>query len=103
MITITKRAKEQLQKTLENHNGIIKIGVKSGGCSGFTYDISLVDFDDVNNDDKKIDENIYLDGVSELMLFGTELDFQDTIMGSHYVFNNPNEKSSCGCNASFSI
>ncbi|MGD9689281.1 MAG: HesB/IscA family protein [Phycisphaerales bacterium] len=81
----------------------LRVGVKGGGCSGFSY---LLDLTETQKD---TDEEWECEGVkmicdpkSLLYLSGTEIDFKDEIMGRGFVFKNPNATSSCGCGSSFS-
>ncbi len=81
----------------------LRVGVKGGGCSGFSYVLDLTETQ------KETDElfeqhgvKIICDPKSLLYLSGTTVDFRDEIMGRGFVFNNPNATSSCGCGSSFS-
>ena len=108
MITVTKAAKEQINKLqLEaNHDDtyFLRVGVKGGGCSGLSY---ALDFDNVLNEgDEIIEDNgikIVCDKKSLLYLFGTELEFSDGLNGKGFEFNNPNASRTCGCGQSFSL
>jgi iron-sulfur cluster assembly accessory protein len=82
----------------------ISFGIKSGGCSGFEYYLKPC-----NESPKKYDElikvddiNIKIDGDSMLHIIGTEIDWEDNIMGKKFIFNNPNAEFNCGCGKSFS-
>jgi iron-sulfur cluster assembly protein len=81
----------------------LRVGVKGGGCSGFSYVLDLTE------SQKETDEvfeqhgiKIICDPKSLLYLNGTTIDFRDEIMGRGFVFQNPNATSSCGCGSSFS-
>ncbi len=81
----------------------LRVGVKGGGCSGFSYVLDLTETQ------KETDEcfeqhgvKIICDPKSLLYLNGTTIDFKDEIMGRGFVFQNPNATSSCGCGSSFS-
>jgi len=78
--------------------------VKGGGCSGLTYDLdfddTIVDFDDVSEDQGL---KLVIDRRSLLYLLGTELDFSDGLNGKGFQFTNPNASRTCGCGESFGI
>ncbi len=81
----------------------LRVGVKGGGCSGFSY---LLDLTESQKDSDEMFEQhgikIIVDPKSMLYLAGVTVDFKDEIMGRGFVFNNPNATSSCGCGSSFS-
>jgi len=91
------------QQELDKEKIRLRVGVKGGGCSGFSY---LLDLTEQQRDtDEEFEENgvkIVCDPKSYLYLNGTSIDFKDEIMGRGFVFNNPNATSSCGCGSSFS-
>lgn len=80
----------------------IRLGVKAGGCSGLEY---VLDFVEGPNDSDRIFERhgvkLYCDPRSYLYLNGTEIDYQDSMTGGGFKFNNPNARRSCGCGTSF--
>jgi iron-sulfur cluster assembly protein len=82
----------------------IRVGVKGGGCSGLSYDLS---FDtELKEDDKEFEDNgmkIVVDKKSFLYLIGTELDYSGGLNGKGFVFNNPNANRTCGCGESFAV
>ena len=82
----------------------LRVGVKGGGCSGFSY---LLDLTETQKDSDELFEQhgvkIIIDPKSMLYLAGVIVDFKDEIMGRGFVFNNPNASSSCGCGSSFSV
>lgn len=82
----------------------LRIGVKGGGCSGFSY---LLDLTETQKDSDEVFEQhgikIIIDPKSLLYLNGVTVDFKDEIMGRGFVFVNPNASSSCGCGSSFSV
>ena len=90
------------QQELDRENVRLRVGVKGGGCSGFSYVLDLTE------QQRDTDEAFEIHGVkivcdpkSYLYLNGTSIDFKDEIMGRGFVFNNPNATSSCGCGSSF--
>ena len=107
MITVTESAKEQATKLMKEENltnPFIRVGVKGGGCSGLSYDLS---FDDkLNEGDQEFEDKgveIVCDRKRFLYLLGTELDYSGGLNGKGFTFNNPNASRTCGCGESFSI
>ena len=82
----------------------VRVGVKSGGCSGLSYDLT---FDNTHKEnDKVFEENdikIVVDKKSFLYLVGTTLEYSGGLNGKGFVFNNPNANRTCGCGESFSL
>ena len=82
----------------------VRVGVKSGGCSGLSYEL---DFDNKKDDTDKVFEDnnvrIIVDKKSFLYLVGTVLEYSGGLNGKGFVFNNPNAQRTCGCGESFSL
>lgn len=82
----------------------VRVGVKSGGCSGLSYDLK---FDKAQlEDDRLFEDNnvkIVVDKKSLLYLLGTTLEYSGGLNGKGFVFNNPNANRTCGCGESFSL
>jgi len=82
----------------------VRVGVKSGGCSGLSYKL---DFDDKKKETDKCfkDKGIKLlvDKKSFLYLIGTTLEYSGGLNGKGFSFNNPNASRTCGCGESFSV
>ena len=82
----------------------VRVGVKSGGCSGLSYDLK---FDNQQLETDKIFEDnqirIVVDKKSFLYLVGTTLEYSGGLNGKGFVFNNPNANRTCGCGESFSL
>ena len=108
MIAITDKATTEVRRIIEEQNlpdgTALRVGVKGGGCSGFSYTLG---FDDQVSETDQISEHegikIVCDPKSFLYLNGTELDFEDNLMGRGFKFQNPNASKSCGCGESFSV
>ena len=108
IFTLTTKAKSQLDKLMvekqctEDH--FLRVSVKGGGCSGLTYDLdfddTIVDFDEISEDQGL---KLVIDRRSLLYLLGTELDFSDGLNGKGFQFTNPNASRTCGCGESFGI
>ncbi|MEM6393567.1 MAG: iron-sulfur cluster insertion protein ErpA [Planctomycetota bacterium] len=91
------------QQELDADTVRLRVGVKGGGCSGFSYLLDLTEQE--RETDEKFDQHgitVVCDPKSYLYLNGTSIDFKDEIMGRGFVFNNPNANSTCGCGSSFS-
>jgi len=82
----------------------VRVGVKSGGCSGLSYELK---FDNqIGENDKVFEDNdvkIAVEKKSFLYLAGTILEFSGGLNGKGFVFNNPNASRTCGCGESFSL
>ncbi|MGH7271218.1 MAG: HesB/IscA family protein [Polyangiaceae bacterium] len=88
----------------------LRLGIRGGGCSGFSYVIEFHDgpphardrvFDYVASDGSKV--KVVVDPKSLVYLNGTVLDWEQTLMHQGFKFGNPNEKSGCGCGSSFNV
>jgi len=106
-ITVTKKAEDRIKSILSKRqtpNHWLRIAVRGGGCSGFMYHYDFVV--DPEDRDKKFEFdtiNICIDAKSYLFLNGMEIDFEETLMKSGLVFNNPKAKRACGCGESISF
>lgn len=106
MITLTSSAAKEIKKIMDEQNmpeGVkIRVGVKGGGCSGFTY---TFEFDSQRRKfDKEFESqglHIVSDKKSLLYIKGTEIDWSYSLMDRGLRFNNPGAKGSCGCKTSF--
>ena len=108
-ILLTEKAAGEIkgiisQQGLNAEGTKLRVGVKGGGCSGFSYMLDLVE-EPKGESDEEMESNgvkILVDMKSGLYLDGTEIDFKDEVMGRGFVFKNPNATSSCGCGSPFS-
>ncbi len=106
-ITITDAAKKKIESILHKRqtpSDFLRIAIKGGGCSGFTYHYEFVS--DAEKKDKIFDFDevkICVDIKSYLFLNGMEIDYEETMMRSGIVMNNPNAKRTCGCGESVSF
>jgi iron-sulfur cluster assembly protein len=82
----------------------LRIGVKNGGCAGMEYTMEWAEdqkpFDEVV-EDKGV--KVLIDAKAMMFLLGTEMDFQQNVLKSGFVFNNPNQVSACGCGESVQL
>ncbi len=106
-VTITENAIERVKYLLDKRGKEsvgIRVGVKSGGCSGFSYFVEYADeirpFEEVIS---QAGVNLLIDPKAMMYLIGTEMDFVEEKFKSGFVFKNPNEKGKCGCGESFSV
>jgi len=107
-ITLSETAAREIktiikQQELPEAGTKLRVGVKGGGCSGFSYMLDLTE-EGKTESDEEMDSNgikILCDNKSYLYLNGTEIDFKDEVMGRGFVFKNPNATSTCGCGSSF--
>ncbi len=105
-VSLTSGALEQLLR-IRNEQGVpdyygLRLGVKGGGCSGFSY---LLGFDEPKDQDTVYDfegVKILMDKAHSLYLLGMEVDWLEGLNNRGFVFNNPNAKETCGCGTSFS-
>ena len=109
MIKVSETAKKKVIELMTDDGydastDYVRVGVKSGGCSGLSYDL---DFDKEQQEDDKVfvdnDIKIIVDKKSFLYLIGTTLEYSGGLNGTGFVFNNPNANRTCGCGESFSL
>lgn len=109
MIKVSDTAKKKVIELMSDDGfnastDFVRVGVKSGGCSGLSYNLS---FDkEQSENDKFFEDNgvkIIVDKKSFLYLVGTTLEYSGGLNGKGFVFNNPNANRTCGCGESFSL
>jgi iron-sulfur cluster assembly protein len=109
MIKVSETAKKRVAMLMEDDGfdpatDFVRVGVKSGGCSGLSYDLK---FDKALGENDKVfvdnDIKIAVDKKSFLYLAGTILEYSGGLNGKGFVFNNPNANRTCGCGESFSL
>jgi iron-sulfur cluster assembly protein len=109
MIKVSESAKQKVltlmqEEGFDTANDYVRVGVKSGGCSGLSYELN---FDrKIGETDKVFEDNavrIIVDKKSFLYLVGTTLEYSGGLNGKGFVFNNPNAERTCGCGESFSL
>jgi len=109
MIQVSEIAKKKVIEMMQNDGfnattDFVRVGVKSGGCSGLSYELKF-DKEQLEND-KVFEANsvkIIVDKKSFLYLVGTTLDYSGGLNGTGFVFKNPNANRTCGCGESFSL
>ena len=109
MIKVSPSAQEKVSQLMREEGfnpsqDFVRVGVKSGGCSGLSYDLS---FDNSKSDQDRLFEDnrvkILVDKKSLLYLLGTTLEYSGGLNGKGFIFNNPNAERTCGCGESFSL
>lgn len=117
MITITTKAVEKIKQlqaedeleSLMQGKGVgngapLRVAIRSGGCSGFSYDL-FFDFKGLQEDDQSEEFDgvtVVIDSESVVKLEGAILDYKEGLQGAGFVFNNPSAARTCGCGSSFS-
>ena len=108
MIGITEKARAEAKRIMQDQNlpeaTALRVGIKGGGCSGFSYTLG---FDDQVGEADQVFEvegvKVVCDPKSFLYLNGTEVDFEESLMGRGFKFGNPNASKTCGCGESFTV
>ena len=106
LMSLTDGAAARLRSLYEKgeHGRLLRIGVKTKGCSGLSYDLSWTDAaapsDEVISD-KGV--TVLIDRKATLFLIGTVMDYEVKAMTAGFTFTNPNEKGRCGCGESFHV
>lgn len=101
-LMLTEPAVTQVKKLMsrDSHFGL-RIGVKKGGCAGMEYTMDYVD--NLDPLDLLIEQNgarVMVAPMAQMFLFGTEIDYEVSLLESGFKFNNPNVTESCGCGES---
>lgn len=111
-ITITDEAASRVRELLAKRgkpSAGVKVGVRSGGCSGLSYTIEYADeiekFDEVvvYPDLEHEEFKVIIDPKAVMYLIGSQMDYIEEKMKSGFTFANPNEKGRCGCGESFHV
>lgn len=103
-ISITEKAAEKVKFAMEKQgmsDTALRLYVCGGGCSGFQYGLA---FDKKNDDDNVIESHgvkVFVDQESAKYLDGSEIDYEESVMGEGFKVNNPNATETCGCGHSF--
>ena len=107
LMSLTEAAAERVKHLMSSRdepaNGL-RIGVRTGGCSGMAYSMDFAD--DKEPLDEVVEEKgvtLFVDSKALMFLIGTEMDYVEDKLQFSFVFNNPNEKGRCGCGESFHV
>ncbi len=108
IISVTPNATHQIKKILSSApEGIdsIVVGLDKSGCNGYSYKIDFGKSDNLKNHEiiEKEGTKIFIDPKATMYLIGSVMDYKSDRLSSRFVFENPNEKSTCGCGESFSV
>jgi iron-sulfur cluster assembly protein len=106
LMSLTDAAADRLRRLYEagEQGKKLRIGVRTKGCSGLSYDMSWVTAPGPGDEvvtDKGV--TVVVDRKASLFLIGTVMDYETKHLSSGFVFTNPNEKGRCGCGESFHI
>lgn len=100
-IVLSEAAARKILSVVSTEEGVLRIGLKAGGCAGMSYEMETLE---APKGDGKIIEahgaRVEIDPLAEMFLFGTEIDYKDTLLESGFVFKNPNAVAACGCGSS---
>ncbi len=108
VLSITSKATEQIKKIMSSApDGMdsVIIGIDKSGCSGYAYKLDFGNSSDFKNFEI-IDQDgtkVLIDPKATMFLLGSIMDYREDKLASRFVFDNPNEKSTCGCGESFSV
>ncbi len=101
-VSLTPQAAAQVAKLMNSagHAGL-RIGVKKGGCAGMEYTMEYVEETDPNDEVVEQDgARVMIAPMAQMFLFGTEIDYETSLLESGFKFRNPNVTEACGCGES---
>jgi iron-sulfur cluster assembly accessory protein len=112
-ILITEPAMKQLAAlmTQQGDTKVLRVGVRSGGCSGMSYTMDFIEAAEIRSDDEQYvyeptgapSFTVVSDPKSLLYIYGMQLDFSSALIGGGFNFTNPNASQTCGCGRSFAV
>ena len=112
-ILITDTAMQQLAQLCreQGQDKLLRVGVRSGGCSGMSYTMDFVSSSEIHKDDEVYEYStpeedafkVVCDPKSLLYIYGMQLDFSTDLIGGGFNFTNPNASQTCGCGSSFAV
>lgn len=101
-VSITDTAARQIARLMQKdgHKGL-RIGVKKGGCAGMEYTMEYAaDIDPLDEVVEQDGARVMIAPMAQMFLFGTQIDYQTSLLESGFKFNNPNVEDACGCGES---
>ena len=108
ILSVTNNAADQIKKILSSApKGVdsVLVGIDKSGCSGYSYKLDFANSSEYNEFDR-INQHgvqILIDPKATMFLLGSTMDYRSDKLSSRFVFDNPNEKGTCGCGESFNI
>ena len=112
-ILITESAMKQLAMLIPQQGAgkVLRVGVRSGGCSGMSYTMDFIEAAEIQSDDERYEYepagapafSVVSDPKSLLYIYGMQLDFSSALIGGGFNFTNPNATQTCGCGSSFAV
>ena len=101
-VTLTPAAVKQITRLMtRDHRHGLRIGVKKGGCAGMEYTMEVASAAEPHDEVVEQDgARVLIAPMAQMFLFGTEIDYQSTLLESGFRFNNPNVAEACGCGES---
>jgi iron-sulfur cluster assembly accessory protein len=112
-ILITETAVKQLGQLIgqQGDGKVLRVGVRSGGCSGMSYTMDFIEAEAIRPDDATyayepegvLPFRVVCDPKSLLYIYGMQLDFSTSLIGGGFNFTNPNATQTCGCGSSFNV
>lgn len=101
-VSITDKAAIQIRKLMDKGDKKgLRVGVKTGGCAGMEYTMEYVDTIDPNDEVvNQAGATVMIAPMAQMFLFGTEIDYEVSLLESGFKFNNPNVTEACGCGES---
>jgi len=112
-IQITEPAMKQLANLMaqQGTGKVLRVGVRSGGCSGMSYTMDFIETSAIRSDDERYTYEpaeatsfeVVCDPKSLLYIYGMQLDFSSALIGGGFNFTNPNASQTCGCGSSFAV
>lgn len=112
-IIITETAMQQLSRLCseQGKDQVLRVGVRSGGCSGMSYTMDFVSIQEILAEDEVYEYStpkggtfqVICDPKSLLYIYGMQLDFSTDLIGGGFNFINPNATQTCGCGSSFAV
>jgi len=101
-VTLTEAAAAQVAKLMARDNAAgLRIGVKKGGCAGMEYTMDYVA--EIDPADEVVEQDgarVMIAPMAQMFLFGTEIDYEVSLLESGFKFRNPNVAEACGCGES---